>query len=506
MRSTGITGRTGYVTPNILHIDIDSLRADHLGCYGYHRRTSPNIDHVAGEGVRFTDCWVSDAPCLPSRTALWSGQVGWRNGVVNHAGARASSRSEGSSRSYHDRVGLHGFTPVLREQGYRTATVSSFADRHSAWHWYAGFADIIDTGERGMETADLITSRALDWLARNGTSTPWYLHVNYWDPHTPYRTPEEYGDPFVHEPLPEWLTEDLLERSRNGCGGHSARDLHGFDPDWAESMREYPRVPLELETFEDVRRFIDGYDTGVAYVDEHIGRVLETLASQGLLDETAIVISADHGENLGELNVWGDHQTADFPTCRVPLIVRWPDLPGGRLDEGLHWALDWAASAIELVGAEVPADWDGRSFAGAFRDGRSVDRDYIVASQGAWTCQRGVRFGRHLLLVTYHDAYKDLPSKLLFDTTDDPHEEHDLAEARPDLVREGLRLLEEFSEEFAPLPDPLETVVAEGGGAHCRGELPAYAEHLRLTDRGELADRLLAAHPADARETVGSMG
>jgi len=145
------------VTPNILHIDIDSLRADHLCCYGYHRNTSPNIDSVASEGVRFTDCWISDAPCLPSRTALWSGQVGWRNGVVNHAGSRASLRSEGSSRSYHDRVGLRGFTPILREQGYRTATVSSFGDRHAAWHWYAGFGEIMDTGGRGMEPDPLET-------------------------------------------------------------------------------------------------------------------------------------------------------------------------------------------------------------------------------------------------------------------------------------------------------------------------------------------------------------
>lgn len=490
------------MTPNVLHIDIDSLRADHLGCYGYHRATSPNIDGVAREGVRFTDCWISDAPCLPSRTALWSGQVGWRNGVVNHGGAHSALRSEGSSRWYHDRIGLNGFTPLLRSQGYRTATVSSFADRHAAWHWYAGFADVMDTGDRGMETADTITARALDWLASNGGSSPWYLHVNYWDPHTPYRTPEAYGDPFAGEPLPAWLTEALLERSLRGCGALSARDLHGYQPDWAESMRGHPRVPLTLESMDDVERFVNGYDTGVAYVDEHIGRVLDALASQGLLDDTAIVISADHGENLGELNVWGDHQTADLPTCRVPLIIRWPGRHGGRVDEGLHWALDWAATVIELVGADVPDDWDGRSFAGAFREGRASGRDYVVASQGAWTCQRGVRFGRHLLLVTFHDAYKDLPRLLLFDTTDDPHEEHDLAGARPDLVQEGLRLLERFNDELAPFPDPFDTVIAEGGGMHCRGELPAYLQRLRSTDREHLADRLLAAHPDEARESV----
>ena len=70
----------------ILYIDIDSLRPDHLGCYGYHRNTSPNIDRIAAEGVRYENCYVTDAPCLPSRTALWSGRFGIHNGVINHGG------------------------------------------------------------------------------------------------------------------------------------------------------------------------------------------------------------------------------------------------------------------------------------------------------------------------------------------------------------------------------------------------------------------------------------
>jgi arylsulfatase A-like enzyme len=70
----------------ILYIDIDTLRADHLGCYGYHRDTSPNIDELARQGVRFDDCYASDAPCLPSRTALWSGRFDFHTGVVNRGG------------------------------------------------------------------------------------------------------------------------------------------------------------------------------------------------------------------------------------------------------------------------------------------------------------------------------------------------------------------------------------------------------------------------------------
>jgi choline-sulfatase len=73
-----------------------------------------------------------------------------------------------------------------------------------------------------------------------------------------------------------------------------------------------------------VKQWIDGYDTGIRYADEHAGRLLAALEQQGVLDDTIIIVSSDHGENQGELNVWGDHQTADAITCRIPLIIRWP--------------------------------------------------------------------------------------------------------------------------------------------------------------------------------------
>ena len=80
----------------LLYLDIDTLRADHLGCAGYHRDTTPNIDALAAEGIRFADVYASDVPCLPSRTALATGTFGIRNGVVNHGGARRRPASAGS--------------------------------------------------------------------------------------------------------------------------------------------------------------------------------------------------------------------------------------------------------------------------------------------------------------------------------------------------------------------------------------------------------------------------
>lgn len=479
----------------ILYIDVDSLRPDHLGCYGYHRATSPHIDRLAEEGVVFDNCYVSDAPCLPSRTALWSGRCGFRTGVVNHAGARATPFNEGRDRWFRDLFFTTGWMAALREAGItRTATVSSFGERHAAWHWYAGFHEVYNSGLMGMDLAEDVADTALAWLERNGHHDDWFLHVNFWDPHTPYRTPQSFGEPFAGEALPAWLSEEVRRRHWEGFGPHSAQEPHGLGAETIPDL--YPRMPAQLASMADVRQWIDGYDTGIRYMDAHVGRLLDRLEALGVLDETAVVVSADHGENQGELNVWGDHQTADFATARVPLIVRSPDGPARR-DSALHYQYDWAATLIELLGGTVPGNWDGVSFAPDFGEG-GAGRPYLVLSQNAWACQRSVRFDDYLCLRTYHDGFKDLAPVLLFNVVEDPHEQVNLAPERPDLINVALAHLAEWQQEMAKRSpadvDPMWTVLQEGGPYHVRGDLDVYVERLRATGRPHHADRLLATH------------
>lgn len=476
-----------------LYIDIDSLRPDHLGCYGYVRDTSPNIDRIAAEGVRFTETWVSDVPCLPSRTALWSGRFGFHTGVVNHGGTAGQPFVEGSTRGSEDLFGLTGWMRLLRERGLRTVTVSSFAERHSAWHWYAGYQEVLNPGGHGLETADQVNELALDWLRRHGEHDGWFLHVNYWDPHTPYRTPLTFGDPFGGDPLPEWLNDEVRRNLWNGFGPHSAQEPWGF----ALGSDLQPREPAQIDSMDAVRRVIDGYDTGIRYADEHLGGLLQVLADQGVLDETAVIVGADHGEMLGELNVWGDHQAADVHTCRVPWIVRWPGMPP-RVDRGLHYQLDWPATMVELLGGEVPDAWDGASFAPAFQQGRDEGRPYVVLSQNSWASQRSVRFGSHLCARTYHDGYKDFAPLMLFDVEADPHEQHNLAADRPQVVDHAMGLLAGWEQEAATRSrydrDPMLTVLREGPSL-VRGHLTAYLERLRRTGREAHARRLERLHP-----------
>jgi arylsulfatase A-like enzyme len=105
----------------ILYIDIDSCRPDHLGCYGYQRNTSPNIDAICREGLRFDKYYTPDAPCLPSRTALYTGMFGIHSGVVGHGGTAADPRLEGPGRAFRNKYENNALPRLLQEKGLFTA-------------------------------------------------------------------------------------------------------------------------------------------------------------------------------------------------------------------------------------------------------------------------------------------------------------------------------------------------------------------------------------------------
>lgn len=484
----------------ILYLDIDSLRPDHLGCYGYHRPTSPNIDRIASESLRFSNCYVSDSPCLPSRTALFGGRFGIHSGLIGHGGTSADLFVQGASREVQTQLGLSSWMYCLRQLGFYTASVSSFPERHSAFHFTANFNEQINPGKWGDDRADEVTPLALDWLERHAKDDQWFLHVNLWDPHTPYRTPAAFGNLFADEPLPEWLTEDVRWAHWQGGGPHSAREVWGFDdPD----IPEFPLQPTRVDSMAAVRALFDGYDLGVRYADHHIGMILALLEQQGVLDETIIIVSADHGENLGELNIYADHQTADHITNRVPLILRIPGLEP-QVYEGLIYHFDFAATLIEYLGGTVPENWDGRSFASELGGPAVAGRPYLVISHGAWSCQRAVRFADYLLIRSYHDGYHNFPDLMLFNLAEDPHEQHNLAADHPQLVQRGASLLEAWYAEMmrtASHPfDPMWRVLHEGGPFHTRGALGQYLERLRQTGRADFAAALAAKHPTEINQ------
>ena len=462
----------------ILYLDIDTLRPDHLGCYGYHRDTSPNIDRIAAEGVRFDKCYVSDAPCLPSRASMFTGMFGIHSGVVNHGGLAADIRPLGRDRLFRTDGQAPGFIHLLRGRGYYPVSVSPFAERHSAWWFYAGWREMYNTGKGGGESAEEVVPLALDWLKRNARRDDWMLHINVWDPHAPYRAPEEFGNPFADEPLEGWYTEELRQAQWASFGAGSVQEPGGMYGQFKGNARQ----PGQIASMDDYRKHIDGYDCGIRYADQWCGRVLGALADAGVLDETLIVITSDHGENHGELGVMGDHMTADHITSRVPMIIRHPDLAGGRVDDALHYQTDVAATIVEMLGGSVPAHWDGQSFAEAFRAGRAEGREYVVFSNCAWSCMRSVRWGDNIYIRTYHTGLKELPARMTFNVVEDHHELSDLTDERPDLADHGQALIEQWTGQM--LSTSARSVRPSGSRTvtrNQRGRAPTVAMSLALT-------------------------
>jgi arylsulfatase A-like enzyme len=485
-----------------LYIDIDTLRADHLGCYGYHRNTTPNIDALAAEGVRFDNVYASDVPCLPSRTALSTGMFGIRNGVINHGGVAADLRGEGKRRSFLGAVANNTWASKFYWNGWHTASISSFPFRHSASWWNNGVMEAMNL-MRGMggERADQVLPGALDWLDRRGANDNWFLHLHLWDPHTPYNTPEEYGNPFEGDAPPAWHTEEVRQHNWSLAGPHSAQEPWGFSPDeWGAPPA---RQPWNADSMESVKGIFDGYDVGIRYADDAVGTVMNKLSDLGVLDNTAVLISSDHGEAFGELGVYADHQGADEATCHIPSVLKWPGLEP-RVFSGLQYHLDIAATVVDLAGIAVPELlWSGRSSKAELDAGTDNGRDALFLSQGAWSCQRGVRWGDQLYLRTYHDGYHPhWNENMLFDIAADPHETTDLAEQQPDRVGEAKDLLdawitEQLGQTLGGFGDPMETVLSEGGPFHVKGHLPAYLDRLNETGRQEWAKALAERFPGD---------
>ncbi|MBQ8185337.1 MAG: sulfatase [Clostridia bacterium] len=482
----------------IVFFDLDTLRPDHLGCYGYFRNTSPNIDSIAAQGVRFENYYCSDAPCLPSRSALSSGLFGIHNGAVGHGGTAGDQTLQGRDRGFRSRFSRTNLFQQFRNAGLHTVSISTFAERHTSYWYYGGFNEMYNVGMGGGERADQVSPIAIDWIRRNGKTDNWFLHINMWDPHTAYRTPEEFGNPFEGDDFFDhtWMTQEIIDEQRKEASPHGVREIGMYDnTPWPE----YPRQPMEIFDMNDYRRLMDGYDCGIAYMDMHIGYILDALREQGVYDDVSFIITSDHGENIGELNSYAEHSTADHITCRIPMIIKWNGGQKGIADDTLRYNIDLAPTVADLFGLQKAKIWDGESYAKTITDGEACPRDYLVLSQMAHVCQRSVRFGDWIYMRTYHDGYHNFPREMLYNIKEDFHETRNVAADHPEICdRASHMLLDWFDEQMMKSDtgiDPMQTVLREGGPYHTRGWLKYYCEHLRKTDRAEEAEKLIARHP-----------
>ena len=390
----------------VIYLDLDCLRADHLGFNGYHRPTSPNMDALMNRGgVSFTNCYCSDSPCQPSRAAFMTGRPGIQVSSITHGPIETKLREPfcGHERAQDDRP---MFPTHLMFNDIKTVTFSSFPTRHTSYWFNGPFEEsTVFPKKYGNENGDLINKRILPWFHDHFCDTEdLFFHVNYWDAHTVYRMPLNYLDYFKDTDAPEWLAQDIIDSQQDRYAPHSPNFLHGGaeNPD---------HLPSRIRNRDDFKKYIDGYDASIRYIDDKVGELLELLDRKNVLDETVFVISADHGECFGEQGLYGEHGTSSRCVHNIPMAVRLPGMDKLVHNDELIYHFDLLPSLCDLWNISTPPRWHGRSFIDALRGKPFRGREELVLSHGVWSAQRTVLNKEYLYQKSLHDGLMDQPDE-----------------------------------------------------------------------------------------------
>lgn len=473
----------------IVYIDVDSLRPDHMGCYGYERNTTPTIDRIAAQGVRFTRAYCEGSPCVPSRASFISGRYAINHGALTHWGPGGEFYSPGGER-YSKRYPF--FTRYLREAGYKTVSISSFGDRHQAWWFFAGWSEIHShTLKRGNEDANEVNAHIIPWIQAHGKEDNYFLHIQYWDPHGFYTCPDEFSDQFSNQPAPAFPDEETIQAHQDSFFPRSAKLFH-----WPGTTQVPHKMPMQISNRKEYEQLINGYDGGIAYMDWHVGQVLDAYRELGIEDEVCFIISADHGESFGEQGIYMEHGMATESVHHIPLIMRFPGVTeGNRISDAFVYNVDVIATIVDLVGLPIPSGWDGQSLAEELRGADAAcGRDYLVLEHGLYACQRAVRDAQWHYIRTYDQGLYEFAPIVLYDMLADPNQTQNIASAHPELVCEMDHRLADWLQsnryKHGVMADPMEHILETGPYRYLG--LADWIRHLRDIGMVKQADVLAA--------------
>ncbi len=350
--------------PNILFLMSDDHANAAIGAYGSWLAPvlkTPNLDRLAKQGVRFTTCLVTNSICTPSRAAILTGQYSHRNGVYTLQDPLDPKRQHVAA--------------LLQRAGYQTAIVGKWhlhtdPTGFDYWNILPGqgrYKDPILRAKGSKKeihtgySSDVIATLTIEWLKKRDRDRPFFAMCHFKAPHRPWDPAPRFEKLYenVKIPEPKTLLDDYKNRSRAAANA----TLKVGENNTVRDLGQAPPAGLDRD---GLRRwayqlYMKRYLACVAAVDENVGRLLDFLEQEGLLEDTIVVYTSDQGFFLGEHGYY-DKRFMYEPSLKTPLIVRYPrEIKGGTVNSAMVLNLDFAPTFLDYAGLKAPADMQGRS-------------------------------------------------------------------------------------------------------------------------------------------------
>lgn len=395
--------------PSVVLVTLDTVRADHLSLYGYGRATTPFLQELASQARVFDAAYAQTTNTRPSHFSLMTGRYCGDIGIWNNDGPPLPQREL-------------TLAEVLRSAGWATGAVVSVGFLGPASGLGQGF-DEMSVPRPGQHPLGAETTRnALDFVRRRA-SGPFFLWAHYFDAHLPYQPIPELRGLFWQGPPP---AKENVDRTL-------------IPPDFFDGLFVLPNVEYMTAM----------YDASLRYLDDQMRALVDGLRASGVLDDTLLIVAADHGESLGDHGIYFVHSGLYEPTVHVPLLLR---APGGTVAPGrvaqVVENLDIPATIFAAAGLVQPESFRGSSLlADEPGDGMAFFEHYGRYATGMrrdtvkLIDQRELKNHREQVWPSLRLWY-DAPSLQLFDVARDPGELHDLAATQPELLRENLAVLD----------------------------------------------------------------
>ena len=410
---------------NIILFSLDTLRASSMSCYGNSNLTTPHLDSLVSDGTLFESCISPHIPTHPAHTTMFTGKDVLTHQVITQGGQLNLSQN------------IKTLPELLSEAGYFTVA----ADNLGRW-FQRGFAEDVYRGYQwetrylNARKAEAVNKTAIELLEiAQAQDKPWFAFLHYWDPHTPYLPPAPFERMF-------YSGDECDPNNRSMDAVYACEPFTDYFRQWmCKPDSDDPDNIAKKQLWTDRRYVNSQYDASIAYMDASLSHLFQYLRDCQLMEETLLVITADHGEELDEHELWYDHHGLYQTNCHVPLILHCPAaIPKTQRLNGLVTLKDIAPTILDFAGKNSLGDrekMEGKSLCPIINNGSNDGScNEIYLTECGWMKKRGWQTAKWKLIVETGgtpDVY-NTPDIELYDLEDDPDEIYNLAEEADDVV------------------------------------------------------------------------